>query len=624
VYLDDILKLKVSKSPYAENSNSISKIGVRANNNIVQLGSLKTGYISDSYVKSYEKSSLRERYYHHYYPLSALALSKLGYNTFMDGDLSVFSKKNIILTSDPILDTKETRGKQENQIEKFVTEQEFNRYLEFAKLGGTLIVIDPDGGNQSNKSKQGAFSEFLSIHYLDESEFNRIGSTDVVANVASKFEHIDKKQPQQGEIQKEKEKEKKNEKGKIVQQERFLNISGIARNIELGNSSDTSVKSFYLNVGNNNTDKYQQEVSPFAIEKKYGEGRIIIVNIQGYFDTLFHSPEKFFQSLSVIPNLIGLENDVNKTEELHTKKEIPITRFIGNFDAIGQVLINSSSFSLVDKYLDPEHSLRGDIFFSKHKNGDGKGEDMGLKFKDALIKDLKLIGPYEVSISSNGIFHMPSRPSEYDYVVFAVLLPLDTIIKLYNGSSAEISIGNSTHYFGSNGGSEIRIHNLKLGNEGFLEALMKSPQIKVTDGKSKFSRLYSDDPLAEQLGEEIGLDEVRPDFSGAETEVIGNLSFQFDHVDHYSSSYKNGTTLMYISYLKSLKLDRTSTLVQDTDPFKVPGDLSHKAKELGMYIPLKRVVVSDVNILLLILIPITIIIIIKLGQVIKSIKHRRI
>lgn len=626
VYLDDILKLKISKSPYAENSNSISKIGVRANNNIVQLGSLKTGYISDSYVKSYEKSSLRERYYHHYYPLSALALSKLGYNTFMDGDLSVFSKKIIILTSDPILETKGTRGKQENQKEKFVTEHEFNRYLEFAKLGGTLIVIDPDGGNYSNKSKQGAFSKFLSIRYLNESEFNGIGSTYVVANVASKFEPIDKKQPQQGEIQKEKE--KKNEKGKIVQQERFLNISGIARNIELGNSSDMSVKSFYLNLGNSNTNKYQQEVSPFAIEKKYGEGRIIIVNIQGYFDTLFHSPEKFFQSLSVIPNLIGLENDVNKTEHSHTKKQIPITRFIGNFDATGQVLINSSSFSLVDKYLNPEHSLRGEIFFSKHKNGDGKGEDTDLKFKDALIKDLKLTGPYEVSISSNGIFHMPSRPSEYDYVVFAVLLPLDTIIKLYDGSSAEISIGNSTHYFRSNGGSEIRIHNLRLGDEGFVEALMKSPQIKVTDGKSKFSRLYSDDPLAEQLGEEIGLDEVRPDFSGAETEVIGNLSFKFDHVDNYSSGYKNGTTLMYISYLKSLKLDRTSTLVQDTDLFKIPGDLSHKAKELGMYIPLKRVVVSDLNILLLILmlllIPITVSIVLKLGQDIKSIKHKKI
>jgi hypothetical protein len=372
----------------------------------------------------------------------------------------------------------------------------------------------------------------------------------------------------------------------------------------------------------NDSDGYTQEVSPFAIEKKYGKGRIIMVNAQGYFDTLFRFPDRFFQSLGVMPNLIGLENDFNKNEELQIKKEIPITRFIGNFDATGQVLVNSSSFMLADTYLDPGHGLKGDIFYSKHKNSDSKRERGDLKLEDAQLKDLRLIGPYEVSISSNGIFHMPSRPSEYDYVVFAVLLPSDISIKLYNGSSAELVIGNSTNYFKSTGDSEIRIHDIRIGDEGFVEVSMKSPQVEVKDGKSKFSRLYSDDPLAEQLDEEIGLDEVRPDFSGAETEVIGNLSFKFNHVDHYSSGYKNGTTLMYISYLKSLKLDRTSELVHDTDPIKIPGDLSYLAKKLGMSIPLKKILVSEANILLLIFISLTVIIIVKLVPGIKSIKLR--
>jgi hypothetical protein len=85
------------------------------------------------------------------------------------------------------------------------------------------------------------------------------------------------------------------------------------------------------------------------------------------------------------------------------------------------------------------------------------------------------------------------------------------------------------------------------------------------------------------LGEEVGFDEVRPDFGGTEIEVIGNLSFKFDHVDHYSSSHMKGTTLMYISYLKSLKLERSSVVVQDTESFKIPGDLSSLAKERGMY-----------------------------------------
>ena len=56
VYLDDILKLKVSKYPYAENLTSISKIGVGANNNTAQFGPVKIGHVSDLYAKAYEKS----------------------------------------------------------------------------------------------------------------------------------------------------------------------------------------------------------------------------------------------------------------------------------------------------------------------------------------------------------------------------------------------------------------------------------------------------------------------------------------------------------------------------------------------------------------------------------------
>ena len=139
---------------------------------------------------------------------------------------------------------------------------------------------------------------------------------------------------------------------------------------------------------------------------------------------------------------------------------------------------------------------------------------------------------------------MPSRPSDYDYVVFSPLLPLDIIIKLHNGSTAEITVGNTTEYFKGGGRSEILIHDLRSGDEGFADILMKNPHVKVINGKSKFSSLYSEDPLAEQLGEEVGFDEGRPDFSGKKTEVIGNLSFKFDHDDHYASPHRNGTTIM--------------------------------------------------------------------------------
>jgi hypothetical protein len=473
--------------------------------------------------------------------------------------------------------------------------------------------MNPDGDKHNNKSEETAFSKLLSIRYLGDARFNGIGSNGSATSLAgcTVVSCIDNELEQHEEIKKEEEDEWR----KITQQEeQLLNISGVAKNIELGNSSDTSVKSFYLNEGNV-TDKYPQETIPLAIEKKYGKGRIIMVNLQGYLDSIFRSPEKLFQSLAIVPSLIGLESDVNKTQELQTKKQTPITRFIGNFDATGKVAINSSSFSLIDKYSNPGRSFTGDIFFSEDKNGDSKKELTEQISEGASIKDLRLVGPYEVSIGSNGIFHMPSRPSDYDYVAFAVVLPLDINIELYNGSSAEIFLENSTNYLRSNGYSEVRIHNVRSGDEGFMEVLMKSPNVKVTDGKSKFSRLYSDDPMVEQLGEEAGFSEVRPDFSGMETEVVGGLSFNFDHVDSYSSSYRNGTTLMYISYLKTLKIDRGSVVVQDTYQFKIPGDLSQLAKERGMYIPLQGILVSDMNILLVILISITVIVVTKLSGV---------
>ena len=146
----------------------------------------------------------------------------------MDGDLSIFSKKTIILTSDPILETNETRGKQGNQKENFVTEDEFDRYLKFAKLGGTLIVMNPDEDKHNSKSEQTAFSKFLSIRYLDESKFNGIASSNLITNLASKVQDYNEEQGLQGVTQKE----KKNEAGKILQKEQqLLNISGVAKNI---------------------------------------------------------------------------------------------------------------------------------------------------------------------------------------------------------------------------------------------------------------------------------------------------------------------------------------------------------------------------------------------------------
>ena len=58
------------------------------------------GDIALIYPKN-ESQEKDEIYFQHYYPLNMLALTGIGYNTFIEGDLSAFSKKYVILTYDP-------------------------------------------------------------------------------------------------------------------------------------------------------------------------------------------------------------------------------------------------------------------------------------------------------------------------------------------------------------------------------------------------------------------------------------------------------------------------------------------------------------------------------------------
>src|SRR6185503_4809651 len=87
----------------------------------------------------------------------------------------------------------------------------------------------------------------------------------------------------------------------------FINISGIATDIKFSNNLDIDIKSYYVDV-----DKSSYKIiAPFAIEKKYGQGKIVLVNIAGYFDSLYKSNNQVFETIGSIPNMIGLESVVN-------------------------------------------------------------------------------------------------------------------------------------------------------------------------------------------------------------------------------------------------------------------------------------------------------------------------
>jgi hypothetical protein len=185
VYLDDVLKIKVPRSTLEKNAGGITKIGIDAVNNSVDFEPVQIakGVNSTKIHDSKNKFSYD-------YPLSALALSRGGYDVFTDDDYSVFSKKTIILPFDP-LDW---------------TDRKFKDYLHHAMSGGTLVVMNSDG------NFNGSFSKFFSIEpSSNKTKFTSIRQDD---------QHV------------------------------FLNVSGMVRNVELKPSFDVNVIASYRDKDN--------------------------------------------------------------------------------------------------------------------------------------------------------------------------------------------------------------------------------------------------------------------------------------------------------------------------------------------------------------------------------------
>jgi hypothetical protein len=147
IYLNEFPRLQIQKAPF-ENTY-ISKIGVRTFGNDATFGPVKVGRMSEMGENHYQK----EIYYHKYFPLSALALSKASYDIFLENDLSAFSKNTVILPRDPV-------GK----------DILINRYFDYVNGGGTLIVINTEN------NFDGEFSKLMSISSENKSNFDSISN----------------------------------------------------------------------------------------------------------------------------------------------------------------------------------------------------------------------------------------------------------------------------------------------------------------------------------------------------------------------------------------------------------------------------------------------------------------
>ena len=292
VYINDLLAVKVPRESNESNSkpnqqvtsiitptrnrtssNSyapISPVGIFSFNNIVEFKPIEIGQVLP---QPYEKDTAS---FEHYYPLNMLALSKLNYETFIEGDPSVFSKEIIALDMSSFnqlysrtmnnTDSKLSMNYEDGimypknkSIDYHVNNNTENKPLEFVKKGGTLVItniINPDSMNFPNQAtfQNTELGEMFPFQAGDEIEFDRIGQ-DIGRDLSNKTKKLE------------------------APQQHYLNISGEAQRIKIRNatssSSDFKVISSYMQ-GNN-------EVAPFALEKEYGAGKIIVINSGGYF-----------------------------------------------------------------------------------------------------------------------------------------------------------------------------------------------------------------------------------------------------------------------------------------------------------------------------------------------------
>ena len=361
-------------------------------------------------------------------------------------------------------------------------------YLRFVKNGGNLVVINTDN------NFEGGFSRLLSIIPRQMTKFDSVMA--------------------------------------LGEQQPTIKIPGLVKNIE-SKSSDVTIKSYYMN---NN-----QLVTPFAIEKKYDAGRVVLVNAFGYFNAISKSPNSYFLTLGSIPHLMDLQANEEYTKPSVTNA-IPSIRFVGDLKITGNSTINSSSLLLYGS-----KAFYAKDFSALNSSDLGyNAQHQKSNFKNVFIKDLKLYGQTQVIINSTGSLQLPLQPSVYDYITVSVPLPFNMTLKVSNGANAEATIGNSyvqkSLKFTS---GEINFHG--VGTDvlstppSSIHLLLKSPEIKA-NGNGSFKSLY-----------------WSPRINGEPFEIREKLSLKLGHADYYYyyeyADEKMGAT-DFVTYLKWLRVDR--------------------------------------------------------------------
>ena len=618
IYVDDILRIK---APTKENQSSsteksilgasITRVGISSTNSKVEFQPIITGQIPDS-TEQYFKNQREKIYLRQFYPISLLALSKNKYDTFLDGDLSAFSKKYVVLPFDI----------------PSIKKDDATKYIEYATRGGNLIVINSDDNNF-----EGVFSKLFSI------KPNMLTKSDRVAKTAYNGTS--------GEI-------KYN-----------TNISGMGYKIESTDTKDVTVNSLYIN---NDIYNKNQKVTPFVLETKYGNGKIIFVNMVGYLNSTIDKSLLVNKSqdedknvdLMKLPKflpLIGLEEDnnnhYNKTS-FHPITAVPLTRIIGDLNiSPGQsIMINSSSLLLpqsynIDKFLnsynltskavtvsnplrisilDKQSNNTYETAYERQTSQQKNNDNYDHKFNNVIIKDFKIFGgPYQViinSVNSSHSLNLPASSSYRNYIGISIPKGFDMTIKLFGGNASyvegelitiddnkkyKIKVSASPKDYNNIGNytTEIKFFDVQtdVKNIGSISALMKSPDIKIVNKDNQAL-------LEKQLGQETAISFKRDSSENNPIEihkVNGNITSTVGYVDNYKEHYFDAIRIQFVTYLDQdiqiIKEYDTVTMPGDNNRNKVqiqiPGDISEYAKDHGIEITWQEAIGSTNNIILM-------------------------
>ena len=513
VYLNEVLQTQYSRSIDNE-TRGISKIGLTSYYNNVEFKPLEIGTISDSEIQ------LKSKNYDNYL-LSLLALTKFKYDIFADSDLSIFSK-DIIFTSDSIV----------------LDEPTYNKYLAFARTGGTVVALNSD--NNFNQT----FSQLFSIQ---SNETNAKFFTNIVGNKNHNF---------------------------------FLNIPGSVKAANIVDSQDSKVIASYR-------DNHDQAIAPFAMERSFsGGGKILLVNAEGYFNTLSNSSKSYFFTLPNITTLLGVNTHKISVPSLPST----VHAFLGKMQTKGNITLNTSSFSLLDDISYPYPVTTTSITITNKSDG------IPVTFNNVLIKGLKITGDYKSMVSFKGSSDMPDMTSRGNYVKIQLPnnfnLTIDLSSKMLSQMEVLVQDQSSTNIITVHNDAVVKFHGIKAIHPlKSVPVMIKSPELNIT-GKIKIENAFQG-PEAQRgpLNLKGSLD--------------GILAGRIEFVDHYYQHDGNGTKIQYITYLPSLTI--SGTFKHDEERLKLPGDIYFRTRERGQDIPLETMLSSNNLTVMAVLIPIIVV-----------------